>query len=199
MLGLSAVAPPDPPTATMVVAARDIAAGVRLSSDDLATVSVPVHVVPQRSLTETAALGRILAGPLSTGEPLTATRLAGSTLLTGDPDAVALPVRVADPGATLLLSGGDRIDLLAVSPDGESTSAEVVASNLAVLLTPGSSAASAGGDGPSTNTLLSSTASADLLGGLVVVAASHAQARAIVAGAARAPLWLALRAAPPSS
>jgi Flp pilus assembly protein CpaB len=65
-------------------------------------------------------LGRLVAGPVRRGEPLTDVRLLGPSLLAAvarGPDVVAVPVRFADAGAAALLRPGDRVDVLAAPPD----------------------------------------------------------------------------------
>lgn len=136
--GLSAVAgirvwhPPAPPTVAVVVAARDLPSGTRLSSDDLDVRRFPAATVPSGS--QVRALGRTLAGPVSRGEPITATRLVSASMLTGYPGLVALPVRVADPDAVGLLRAGDHVDLVAADP--RRGSASYVAVDAPVLSLP---------------------------------------------------------------
>jgi pilus assembly protein CpaB len=65
----------------------------------------------------------VLAGAASRGEPVTRTRLVGrenSRLATGDPDAVAVPVRLADPEVAALLNPGAHVDVVTVAPEGGS-------------------------------------------------------------------------------
>jgi hypothetical protein len=98
------------PTAPMLVAARDLAAGSLLRPSDLRVVRAPESVRPPTALTAAEqASGRVLAGVASRGEPVTRARLVGrenSRLATGDPDSVAVPVRLADPEVAALLGGG---------------------------------------------------------------------------------------------
>jgi hypothetical protein len=115
---------------------------------------------------------------MQAGEPLTPTRLVGPGLLHGQrPGTVALPLRLADPGAAALLRAGDRIDVVAALP-GTGTS-RVVGAGLVVLDTP-----PAGGD--SAEPVLGDA-------GLVVLAVTPALATRLVAAAAEAPLWYVLR------
>jgi hypothetical protein len=79
-------------------------------------------------------VGRVLAGPLRAGEPVTDVRLVGSQPAAAYPDLVAVPVRLPDAGMVALLRVGDRIDLLAADPQGGT--AHVVASDLPVLALP---------------------------------------------------------------
>lgn len=193
LLALSVVAPAPPATVQVTVAARDLPAGSVLTETDVAVATLVQGAWTPQSLDVAEVVGEVLAAPVSIGEPLTTTRLRGSTLLTGlPPGTVALPVRLADPGAATLVSGGDRIDLLAAVPGEDSTIVRTVGSDLPVLLAPGSaSTVSTETDGVSL--LGGSDASTDVPAGLLVVAASPQQVSAIVGGASDGPLWLALR------
>lgn len=168
----------------MTVAARDLPAGTRLGADDLRDVPAPSAVVPAAALDRSGALGQVLLAPVSAGETITAARLSGSGLLTGTPPGtVALPVRLADPGAAALLVPGDRVDLVtAVAHDAPTKAARVVGRDLVVLHAPGSPADS-----------VDALVADDLLGGLVVVAASDRQALEVIIGAAEGPVSAVVR------
>jgi pilus assembly protein CpaB len=113
----------DEPTVPMLVAARDLPPGASLRPADLRLVHAPASLRPAAALTAPdQATGRVLAGAASQGEPVTRTRLVGgenSRLSTGDPSAVAVPVRLTDPEVAALLVPGARVDVVTVSPDGE--------------------------------------------------------------------------------
>ncbi len=128
------------PSAHVVVAARDLAAGTELAVADLRVVSMPAGIVPAGSSGRAAGLiGRVAAGAIRRGEVLTDARLAGPGLAAGlDPDETAVPVRVADPDAAALVRAGDRVDVLGtpVAPDGTQATAGqtvMVASAVRVL------------------------------------------------------------------
>lgn len=112
------------PTAPMLVAARDLAAGSLLRPSDLRVVRAPESLRPPEALAAAAqASGRVLAGVASRGEPVTRARLVGrenSRLATGDPDSVAVPVRLADPEVAALLTPGAHVDVVTVPPEGGS-------------------------------------------------------------------------------
>lgn len=129
---LQAVAPPAPARTTILVAARDLPAGVHLTSGDVTTADLPPAATPDH-LAE-AAVGRTLAAPLTRGEPITEPRLIGTHLTDAAPGVVAVPVRISDPGQAALLTVGDRIDLLATDPQHASTS--TVATGVPVLAVP---------------------------------------------------------------
>lgn len=171
---LQALAAPPQPRSAVLVAAHDLAAGTRLRADDLATRGFVAGTVPAGTLTAAEAMGRTTVGPVRAGEPLTDVRVLDRALLDAYGDAVAAPVRIADPAAVALLRVGDRIDVLAADPQG--SGARVVASDVPVLALPGRAAAGT-----------------DLVSGaLVVVAAPEDVARDLAAVGATSLLSLTL-------
>lgn len=136
-LAMHALQPSGPPTVPLVVAARDLPGGTTLTPSDLRVAVTPRDVVPDGVVPAVdAAAGRLLAGPARAGEPITDVRLLGPSLLAGwGDDLVAVPVRVADPGAAAMLRAGDRIDLLAAAPDGV-VGASTVAPDVPVISVP---------------------------------------------------------------
>lgn len=172
---------PTPPGVPVVVAARDLAAGARLSTRDLRTLALPTEVVPAGSAREPRSLlGRVVAGPVRRGEPVTDARLVGPGLTAGlaTPELAAVPVRLADPAAATLVRPGDRVDVLATTVEGTSDQrpagdAVQVAGGVRVLaVLPGRDAAD---------------------GALLVLAATPAAARRLAAAAARQRLTVAVR------
>jgi pilus assembly protein CpaB len=134
-VALPLVAPPPPATVDVVTAARDLVAGVPLGADDLALVALPADLVPTGALTTAAAAaGRLAAGPVRAGEPLTDVRLLGAGLLDAG-DEVAAPLRVAEPATAALVRAGDVVDVLSAAPEG-GASADTVARGLRVLTAP---------------------------------------------------------------
>jgi Flp pilus assembly protein CpaB len=129
-----ALTPVDADEAPVVVASRDLAAGVALADADLAVARWPAGLVPAGALRSPAELaGRVLAGPVGAGEPLTELRIAGPalTVRTGGADAAAVPVRLADPDVAPLLTTGSRVDVVTLGPStGEPV---VLAADAAVL------------------------------------------------------------------
>ncbi|WP_181312439.1 SAF domain-containing protein [Nocardioides campestrisoli] len=138
--GLRTLAPPDPPTEPVLVAARDLPAGTVLSAGDLTTLRWPRGTAPDGLAAR--PLGRTVAAPLRRGEPLTDVRLVAPSLLAGYPGLVALPVRIPDPTAVSLLRVGDEIDLVASDP--EAATADTVAVGVPVLALPGEPADGSG-------------------------------------------------------
>ena len=154
--GLHAAAAPPPPSVRVLTAARDLPAGTVLAGSDLAEAEFAPDSVPDGLATDT--IGRTLAAPLRSGEPVTDVRLVGEPLARSDPDLTAIPVRFPDAAMVDLLQVGDVIDLIATDPQG--SGAGVVAADVPVLAIPPIDAA-AGGDGQA--------------GALVVVGAAPAE------------------------
>lgn len=170
LAGLRAVAPPEPATVPMLVAARDLPAGRVLTDADLETVPAPAELVPAGARSRAEARGRTTTGPVRRGEALTDARLVTTRLLAGYPGRVALPVRLPDPATVALLQVGDRIDLVATDPT--TGTAETVATDAPVAAIP---------DAPATP---GAAAGVQPGGRLVVVALSPAAARVVAAAAA---------------
>ncbi|HEU5267794.1 MAG TPA: SAF domain-containing protein [Jatrophihabitans sp.] len=103
------------PGRPVVIAARDLPAGRRLTSGDIAVVRWPDRLVPDSAVQDIRSLlGRRLAGSLARHEAVTTARLLGRDLTTGlGPGLVAVPVPLADSHARDLLHPGDHVDLLA--------------------------------------------------------------------------------------
>lgn len=175
--GLTAVAPPPEPRVEVLTAAHDLAAGAALLPEDVVAIAVPTVLLPEGALLDVGeAVGRLVAGPVRRGEPLTDVRLLGAALLplsggrTAGAGEVAVPVRVAEPVVAALLRPGDRVDLLAAVAEG-GPAATVVATAVQVLSVP------AIRDDPGEGTL-------------VVVAADRATAARLAAAAVTSRLSL---------
>ncbi|WP_395696020.1 RcpC/CpaB family pilus assembly protein [Nocardioides sp.] len=141
--GLHAATAPPPATVPVVVAVRDLPSGTVVGSGDVRTVGFAPGSVPAGDVTD--PVGRTLAAPLREGEPLTDVRLVGPSLTDGYPGLVAVPVRLPDAGVAGLLTVGDRVDLVAAEPRGES--ARVVGSGVTVLALPRDDAGAGSGPG----------------------------------------------------
>lgn len=143
-----------PPSWEAVVIAGDLPAGDVIDAADLRRASLPEEVRPTSAVADAAAaVGRVLAGPVSAGEVLTENRLVGPGLLEGSAGLVALPVRLEDPAEAAYLRAGDRVDVLAASrstdlandPAAAPATARVVARSVRVLAVPGAAGAAASG------------------------------------------------------
>lgn len=132
---ISALAPPPEPSRPVPVAARDLAAGQRIGPGDVVVRRWPLDAVPAGLMG--AAAGRVLAGAVRRGEPITDARLLGPGLLAGQPvDRVAITVRPADPAATRAVRPGELVDVLAGPVTGDPTAAgagETLAAEAVVL------------------------------------------------------------------
>ncbi len=140
MLGL-ALRPAEIATRPVLVAARDLPTGTRLTEADLATARVPATLANPGALTEAPeAIGRVVAAPLVGGEPVSLARLftPPAAAWAVAPGTTPMPVRFADAGAAALLAPGQRIDVLAAAAsalDGSlgAPTAHVVAREALVL------------------------------------------------------------------
>jgi len=173
--GLHAVAPPPARTTEVLVAATDLRGGAPLRPDQVETVAMPDDVVPHGALTAVEAVaGRLLAGPVRAGEPLTDLRVVGAALVDGyGAGRVAAPVRIADAGAARLLRSGDVVDVLAAG----STETSVVAAGAPVIVVPEAAEAAAG----------------STQGALVVLAVDPGTARDLAQAATLSPLSVSVR------
>jgi len=185
-VGLGVLAPDPPRTVNVLAAARNLTGGAALRPDDLDAVALPRSAVPDGALTDRSAVeGRVLAGPVRRGEPLTDVRLVGRELLAAYPgeDLVAAPVRIADPGAAGLLRPGDVVDILAADTgEGGAAAASVIADAVRVLTVPRP---------PEDGSLWSGPSLGD--GALVVLATSSDVAARLARAAVTARLSLTLR------
>lgn len=125
---------------TVLVAARDLPSGHRLGVDDLSPTTVPVHLVPEGTVVAAEeVLGRRVAAPLRRGEVLTDVRVVSPGALAGRPAGTVLaPVRVTDAEDVAAVRVGDRIDVVAVAPEGDEgrIQARVVARGVEVVNLP---------------------------------------------------------------
>jgi pilus assembly protein CpaB len=185
--GLSAVAPEPPRTERVLAAARDLAPGAPLAEADLVAVDLPPEAVPDGALRPgAAALGRVPAGPIRRGEPLTDVRLVGPGLLDAlGPGLVATPVRIADGGSVGLLRAGNSVDVLAVRSAAGNVGAEAGAAEAraapVVEGAPVLSVPDADADAPLAE------------GALLVLATDEQAAAALAAAAVEGPLSVVLR------
>lgn len=168
--GLSVASTPPQETVPVVVAARDLPAGATLSPDDVVSVGFRPGTPPADALgDEDALVGRLLAAPVTSGEPITAVRLVGADLAAAHPELRVVPLRMPDPGLVALLEVGDLIDLVAADPeDGQVTTLAIA---VPVLALPASD---------------SSTTAAGLPGSLVVVGLRPAEVAPVASAALRA-------------
>jgi Flp pilus assembly protein CpaB len=129
----------EPDGTAVLVARHDLRSGHVLTASDLRTATVPPASRPSHSLGRGAAVGRRVAGPMRAGEAITDYRVMQGDALAGyADDAVLTTIRVDRADGLTGLHVGDRIDVIAVDPDGESK-AKVVARAVEVVTLPPSS------------------------------------------------------------
>jgi pilus assembly protein CpaB len=194
LCGLNAVRPSPVATRAVWVAAHDLAGGDALAPADLRAERLPRDDVPHHALAASTPLaGRLLAAPMRAGEPVTDLRLLSPSLLTAADAAgdVAVPVRVADGPATLaLVEAGDRVDIIASAdaadgdpgPAGSEGSTVIAGVRILAVPTRTESASSGSGD------------AGDDLAGVLIVAATPAQAADLGAAAGSSRLTVTLPA-----
>ena len=126
----------EPAGSTVLVARHDLRSGHVITASDLRTTTVPPSARPSHSLDRGRAIGRRVAGPMRAGEAMTDYRVLQEGALSGyADDAVLTTIRVDRADGLTGLHVGDRIDVIAVDPDGESK-AEVVARAVEVATLP---------------------------------------------------------------
>lgn len=111
----SAPRPTQAPTVPVVVTSRALTTGHVLTVRDVRVARWPKKIHPPGAGVDPHALiGRRLAGPLASGEPVTARRLVDPGLADGlDRNTVAVLVEV-DSNLHGLVQAGGRVDLIAV-------------------------------------------------------------------------------------
>jgi pilus assembly protein CpaB len=194
-LGVS-LRPPPLPVISVAVAVQALPTGHRLEARDLRSVEIPrsIGAAPAGGTAPEGFIGRVLAAPVTAGEPVSEARLVAPTVAAwaGPSGTSPLPVRFADAGAVDLIDAGQRLDVLAASgPElgGELPEARVVASGvlvLAVVRSPQSSADGliGGGEQP--------TGGGSGHSDLVVLAATPQQTLALAAAEAGSRLTFSL-------
>lgn len=196
LCGVHAARPSAGPTVRIWVAAHTLPGGQPLTPLDVTVEALPTADVPAGAQTAgTMITGRLLAGPMERGEPVTDVRLLTPSLLAASnaPADVAVPVRVTDGAATLaLVHAGNLVDIIATSDpttdsgaasgSADSPTATTLMRNVQVLATPSSDAPSNGGGSDGA--------------GLLIVAASRHQAAVLAAAADDARLSIAVGQGP---
>jgi pilus assembly protein CpaB len=138
---IQALSPPPPRTESVLVAAKDLDGGTRLSPGDVRLKDVAPASLPDGAVRRpTLATGRTLDAPVRKGEILTDVRLFGSAFLDSYGEGlVAAPVRIADAASVRLVRAGDVVDVLAagLGANGSATrAARLVAPATPVLAIP---------------------------------------------------------------
>lgn len=135
----------EPPGRTVVVAAHDLASGTVLDGDDVRRATLPESAAPAHSARRFHdVVGRTVAGPMRRGEVVTDRRVVRADRMSGYPAGMVLAtLRLADADALSSLSVGDRVDVVAVDPEGGADT-EVVARGVEIVTLPRAGDASGG-------------------------------------------------------
>ena len=132
--GLSALLNASRADPLVVTFARPVAAGARVTDEDLQLQRVPERVVPEGALREQSlASGHILAAGAAPGEVVTSTRLVGpdlvSELIAAEPEGepfTMVPVALAEPDILPMLHHGAVVDVIAEGPTTVASGGRIV-------------------------------------------------------------------------
>ncbi|MDQ6926108.1 MAG: Flp pilus assembly protein CpaB [Candidatus Eremiobacteraeota bacterium] len=118
----AAATPRHEPVRAVIVAVRDVPAGVPVPREALGIASWPVRVAPAESFAAAdSVIGRVTRVPLMAGEPVLVTRLAAHGAAPGlegtiDPTHRAMAVRVSEAASVSgLVRPNSRVDVLMAS------------------------------------------------------------------------------------
>lgn len=146
---------PDPADGRVdvVVAARDLAPGTALTTDDLHRESHSATTIPDGAAHHSDGLvGMTLTSPVRRGEVITDVRVLSPRLTeaTSGPDSRVVALDLADAALLDLLRAGDVVDVLAADPappGADSVAApRVIASGAVVVMVSGRSTSPTSGD-----------------------------------------------------
>jgi len=141
-------------------------------------------MVPDGTFADSSGVdGRQLAVPLREGQLLTDAQLVGPGLLTGaPPGSAAVPLRMADPSSIQLVSPGQLVNVVLTSGNGyeQASASKVLATSVPVLWTSGQ-------EGQASQWLAAGDSD-----GLLVVAATPAQASALAGASTQGKLFFVL-------
>ncbi len=139
-----AVAPAVVETSTLVVAARDVSFGERLTPDMLREIPWPKSTIPDGSYAKIGDLmsdgGHVVLNPISPNEPVLKWKISGAgaraslSALVG-PGLRAVSMRMNDVvGVAGFVLPGDRVDILYTKNGGDATSStDILIQNVRVL------------------------------------------------------------------
>ncbi len=136
-----AVAPQQVKQVRVVVASRDMPLGTLLRQGDLRMVNYPERDLPKGVVFDTKdAVNRVLLFPMSSNEPVTISKLSGTTTVEGvsstiEPGYRAVSVQITDvTGVAGLIQSNARVDVLFTRPGSmaEATTS-IILQNVKVL------------------------------------------------------------------
>jgi len=137
------VAPQQLKTVRVVVAARDMPLGTLLRTADVRMVNYPERDVPKGVVFDSKdAINRVLLFPINSNEPVTISKLSGTTSVEGvsstiEPGYRAVSVQITDvSGVAGLIQTNSRVDVLFTRPGtmAEATTS-IILQNVKVLST----------------------------------------------------------------
>lgn len=130
-----AVRPPAPATEPVAVAGRDLTSGQVLTADDVTTVEMDPELVPVGAHSPAnIPFGRLVAGPVRHGEPLTDVAVVGPGLAAGLPAGQVLATVSVRTPADILVRPGDVVRVVATDP--RAALSEVVSEQASVVVVP---------------------------------------------------------------
>ncbi|KUI40864.1 flagellar biosynthesis protein FlgA [Mycobacterium sp. GA-1199] len=150
LAAVAAVRPdPDDQHVDVVVAARDLSPGSKLTADDVRREKLDAATVPEGVQSEVSAVvGATLAGPVRRGEALTDVRLLTPRLAesAAGPTARIVPLSLDETAVLDLIRPGDVVDVLAASGESDTRPRVVASDAIVVLVSEKPSGTSAGTD-----------------------------------------------------
>lgn len=139
----------------VIVAMRDLPAGVVLTSSDVQLQQIPADAKDTQLLSDVQKLvGQRLAVAVPAGTALRDYLLVGPELLTGTPEGtVAVPIRLTDAATVGLMHPGQLVDIVLTTGDGfeKEIRSETIAKSVAVLWVPANAKSEFGMLSPSSN------------------------------------------------
>ncbi len=139
----TAVAPKTEPQTRVVVAARDMALGTKLTESDIKLVSLPERTVPKAAVLQFKdAISRVVLTAVSTNEPILSNRLSAPNASEGmastiEPGLRAVTVPITDvSGVAGLVQPNSRVDVLFTRPGSmDEASTSTILQNVRVFST----------------------------------------------------------------
>lgn len=132
---VAAARPPAGPTEPVAVAERDLASGQVLTADAVTAVEMDAALVPTGAYSPAdAPFGRLVAGPMRRGEPITDVAVVGPGLAAGLPTGHVLTTVSVRTTADTLVRSGDVVRVVATDP--RRATSEVVSDAATVVVVP---------------------------------------------------------------